>query len=69
MKKFPEDLKDEFMGFMSANDHDDLPDGAWFHLLEQAAEEFIKKHKLKKFDSKYLAIFYISESITHEIRT
>ena len=33
---------------MEAHDFDNLPDGAWFHCLEQAAQEFLNKHKLTK---------------------
>ena len=45
-----EDLKDEFMGFMQAFDNDDLPDDAWWCLLEECAQKFLDKHKIK-YDS------------------
>ena len=31
---------------MEAHDFDDLPDGAWFYCLEQAAQEFLNKYNL-----------------------
>lgn len=34
---------------MSANDFDDVPDGAWFATLETAAQEFIDKFKLPSY--------------------
>ena len=61
MKNLPEDLIDEFMGFMAAHDNDDLPDGAWFQCLQDAAEFFIGLHHLKGFDENDLAHFYISK--------
>ena len=42
----PEHLKDEFLGFMRAANDDSLPDGAWWAKLEDAAEEFMRQHKL-----------------------
>lgn len=45
--EIPEHLYQEFMGFMGAHDNDELPDGAWWCTLEQAAEQFIAKHGLK----------------------
>lgn len=33
---------------MEAHDFDDLPDGAWFYCLEQAAQEFLNKYHLTK---------------------
>lgn len=47
MKPIPERLKDEFVGYMEAFDIDDLPDGAWFAVLEEGAWKFMKSHKLK----------------------
>ena len=41
-------LREEFTKHMEAHDFDNLPDGAWFHCLEQAAQEFLNKHKLTK---------------------
>jgi hypothetical protein len=59
MSTLPNHLKDEFLGFMEAHDLDDLPDGAWFAVLEQAAESFIKEHKLKRCDENDLAHLYL----------
>lgn len=41
----PEQRKD-FLGHMAAYDNDDLPDGAWFAVLEEAAEGFFKERGL-----------------------
>jgi hypothetical protein len=32
---------------MDAHDNDDLPDGAWFQVLEDAAEQFMKDNKIR----------------------
>lgn len=37
----------EFVGYMEAFDNDDMPDGAWFQMLEDAATEFMKMNKIK----------------------
>lgn len=37
----------EFIGFMDAHDHDELPDGAWFAVLETAAESFLTTNKIR----------------------
>lgn len=46
-KPIPANLLDEFMGYMNAADDDDAPDGAWFQILEDAAGEFMRMHKIK----------------------
>ena len=51
-----EAVKDEFMGFMQAFDNDDLPDGAWWCVLEEGAQKFLDEHKIK----------YDSNSATHK---
>lgn len=43
----PVRLRAEFVGFMAAHDMDELPDGAWFAVLEDAAQTFIDQHKLR----------------------
>lgn len=43
----PPHLWDEFIGFMGAADNDDLPDGAWFAVLEDSAQTFMGIHKLR----------------------
>lgn len=43
----PKELQDEFYGFMKVYDNEELSDGAWWALLEEAASSFIKLHKLK----------------------
>jgi len=42
----PTKLRPAFMAHMEAHDRDDLPDGAWFYELEQAAEFFMMAHEL-----------------------
>ena len=42
----PARLRDKFIAHMVAHDCDDMPDGAWFYTLEQAAEQFMRQHKL-----------------------
>jgi hypothetical protein len=32
---------------MDAHDHDELPDGAWFAILETAAESFMEANKIR----------------------
>lgn len=44
----PAGLRQQFMAFMEVHDHDDLPDGAWFATLEQAAQQFMDDHGLNK---------------------
>jgi len=45
--KIPKHLREEFMSYMEAHDNDDLPDGAWFCVLENAGEQFLQEHKPK----------------------
>lgn len=47
MTVIPERLKDEFIGYMQAFDMDDLPDGAWFAVLEEEAWKFMKRRNIK----------------------
>jgi hypothetical protein len=44
----PVKLREKFTKHMEAHDFDDLPYGAWFHCLEQAAQEFLNKYNLTK---------------------
>lgn len=37
----------EFIEWMRLHDHEDLSDGAWFAVLEEAAQQFMAMHKLK----------------------
>ena len=46
-KPIPPALRQEFMAHMEAHDFDDMPDGAWFATLENAAQQFMDSHKLK----------------------
>ena len=43
----PKRLLADFMGYMAAAENDDLPDGAWFAVLEGAAEDFMGTHRLR----------------------
>lgn len=51
-----EAVRSEFVAYMSAHDMDDLPDGAWWQVLEDAATTFLEEHKIK----------YDSNSATHK---
>lgn len=46
MNAIPKQLHGAFVGFMDAYNDDDLPDGAWFAVLEGAALRFINDHDL-----------------------
>lgn len=63
-KPIPVRLRDEFFAFMDSRDQDDLPDGAWFAVLEESAEEFCKKHRLKWADRNDAAHQYIDMCAT-----
>lgn len=43
----PKHLLNEFVAHMAAHDNDDLPDGAWFAVLEEAAEQFMAIRRLR----------------------
>ena len=43
----PKYLENEFLCHMMAHQNDDLPDGAWFAVLETAAEDFISEFGLE----------------------
>lgn len=43
----PVRLRAKFKAHMEAHDHEDLPDGAWFAVLEEGAQSFIDKFNLK----------------------
>jgi hypothetical protein len=43
-------LRVQFKSAMDSMNMDDMPDGAWFQILEDTAESFIDKHKLKFAD-------------------
>lgn len=42
----PTRLREKFKDHMAEHDMDDLPDGAWFAVLEEAAGCFMRKHGL-----------------------
>lgn len=42
----PYALRLEFLGYMDAHNDPDASDGAWFTLLEQAADWFLQEHQL-----------------------
>jgi hypothetical protein len=37
----------EFLAALDAANDNDLPDGAWWHMLEDAADEFMREHHLR----------------------
>ena len=43
----PVRLRDAFVAHMVSHDFEHLSDGAWFAVLEDAAQQFIDKHRLK----------------------
>lgn len=44
----PPRLHEEFKAFMQPTyDDDDLPDGAWFAMLEEEATSFMRHHRIK----------------------
>jgi hypothetical protein len=43
----PREKFEEFKAVMNAADYDNLPDGAWFQVLEDTAKRFMKSNKLK----------------------
>ena len=43
----PKDQWDAFVDCMDAADNDDLPDGAWFCVLEERAEKFLRDNRLR----------------------
>jgi hypothetical protein len=38
---------DGFLAALDFADDDDLPDGAWFAVLEDAARSYMKRHKIR----------------------
>ena len=58
-KQIPYALRFEFDAFMDAHNFGDLPDGAWFQCLEDAAQEFIDNHKLRGLDANDIAHEYV----------
>lgn len=42
----PKHLHGKFVGYMQGYDMDDLSDGAWFAVLEDAAQQFIDSNGL-----------------------
>lgn len=47
----PVRLRDKFVAHMDAAEIDDLPDGAWQAVMEEAAQGFIDRHRLKFADA------------------
>jgi hypothetical protein len=46
-KPIPKAHQGAFKAYMDAHDNDELPDGAWFQVLEVAAEQFMKDNKIR----------------------
>ena len=47
----PERLLPEFLALLDAADNDDLPDGAWWAVLEETAAVFLVNHNLDSDDA------------------
>ena len=43
----PEYKLQEFVEWMRLHDHEDLPDGAWFAVLEESAQQFMDMHNIR----------------------
>ncbi len=48
-----------FMGYMDAHNDEDLPDGAWFAMLEEGAGSFIEQEGISTIDSHDLVNYYL----------
>jgi hypothetical protein len=57
--KIPSKIRDEFIGYMDVANDDDAPDGAWFAMLECAAEEFMRKNRVHWGDGNDGAHYYL----------
>lgn len=44
----PVRLREKFFSRMDATNNDDLPDGAWWCVLEETAQQFLTQHHLTK---------------------
>lgn len=47
MAIIPKRLMNEFCAHMHANDMPDMPEGAWFSMLEEAADRFMTENNLR----------------------
>ena len=55
----PQEHRDAFVAHMEAHDFDDLPDGAWFAVLVDAAREFMTYNSIKHgFDEAHEAALW-----------
>lgn len=54
MGRVPDNLKDYFVGFMEASDNEDVADGAWWGMLEDAARWFCEEQGLEYTDCDYV---------------
>ena len=61
LHNIPKKFHNEFVLWMAANDMEDLPDGAWWAMLEEAAEEFMKNRQIKGCSNDAVHL-YLSES-------
>lgn len=43
----PPRLINEFRGYMDAAEQPDLPDGAWFQVMDDAARDFMRRYNLR----------------------
>lgn len=50
---------DSLVGFLEAFDDEDLPDGAWWAMLEEGAESFAEFNNLKNYDANSMVHEYL----------
>ncbi len=61
MRPISKDHLDDFMAHMNTHDFDELPDGAWFGILEEAAEQFMGERKIRRGSSNDAVHQYMEE--------
>ncbi len=52
--------RDDLIDYMGAFDMDELPDGAWFSVLEEGGKAFIKEFNVKGKDGNDIAHEYLN---------
>jgi len=67
-KPIPKCLHHEFVGYVAVVDNDDLPDGAWFAVIEDACQHFMDDHGMNGWADRndaahqYLCLAYPEET-------
>lgn len=64
----PVRLRAKFVAHMDEADLDDLPDGAWFAVQEEAAQQFIDGHNLKFADATSAVHQWLRLKSTKEVK-